>query len=539
MPRQQQIRVTGLPQNEAQRAPRQVRTTQAATQADNMPSHIPQMRDADMDGFIKGLAAFQPSLEQYAQKEADAAGARATTDRMGGRDAQEPGEAYARAYFATDGLVRAQADGADLLARYNTEFDKDKGDLEGWLQENSLGRLKGVTDEHYIGGYQKGILPALAEVRKSHSAYQKQAVETRVESNAMQLLDNGMRAYTSQGMPVPDGYMEAIQTHMRENLGVSDQRFQELAFEAAKRIGDEGHFDVYDTLKKDRIDGSPGLYYDPKWKEKIDAAELHSFSAFATRSQQERTQRYNKSLYDVFAEEDPKMAQQKFKELKASGLFKGDAEGLIKWEKNLVEKLDGKPDVRQMENEGPLMLRAVQGKLSYEDVLNAESRRDITSSQRKELFTRIRQTQVENRQLAAAEGSASEKIYKSKDFSSALDYVEGVLKPRPQPLENFDKKELEFDHLQLAQARREFFTAAAGKQPGELQDLADSVAQRYIKRRQEADKGGMTPAQKEAATRAQVPYKTLVELRQALANQQVSPAEARRYQQYLMEQNGR
>ena len=40
---------------------------------------------------------------------------------------------------------RSQEDGNALPAKYNTEFDKDKGDPEGWLQENYQGRLKGVS----------------------------------------------------------------------------------------------------------------------------------------------------------------------------------------------------------------------------------------------------------------------------------------------------------------------------------------------------------------------------------------------------------
>lgn len=76
--------------------------------------------------------------------------------------------------------------------------------------------------------FEDPILPALAEVRKHHNEYQKKAVEVRVESNAMQLMDNGIRAYTSQGQPIPTEYLSAIQEHLGQNLGVSptSPRFQ-------------------------------------------------------------------------------------------------------------------------------------------------------------------------------------------------------------------------------------------------------------------------------------------------------------------------
>ncbi|WP_150430206.1 hypothetical protein [Dechloromonas sp. CZR5] len=148
-----------------------------------------------------------------------------------------------------------------------------KGDLEGWLRDTYQTTLKGITDEHYLQGYQKGITPAFQAIRGAHLEYQKKAVETRVESNAMQLIDNGVRAYVSQGQEIPQGYVEAIQSHVGANLGVSQQRFGELLFETVKRVGDEGHYDAYDVLKRDRPDGSPGMYYDPKWKDQIDKAE--------------------------------------------------------------------------------------------------------------------------------------------------------------------------------------------------------------------------------------------------------------------------
>lgn len=529
--RQQQTRITGQPQAEAQRAPRQVRTTQAATQADNMPSNIPQMRDQDLDGFLKGLSQFQPMLEQYAQKENDEATARATTDRMGGKEAQEENAAYTRAYFATDGLVRAQADGADLLARYNSEFDKDKGDVEGWLQENSLGRLKGITDENYIGGYQKGILPALAEVRKAHNEYQKKAVEVRVESNAMQLIDNGIRAYTSQGQAIPTEYLSAIQEHLGQNLGVSQQRFGELLFSTVKKVADEGHYDAYDVLKQDRPDGSPGMYHDPKWKEEIDKAEAHSFTMSLTMAQKSREQRYNKALYDVFLEEDPKKAQQMFREMKGNDLFKGDTEGLIKWEKLMNEKVDGKPDAKQLENEVALLARVYEGKAGIKEILATNSNAGITSGQRKYLLGEARRVQHENQQAAAAAGKAEEAIFKTREYADAKDFVGSMLQPRPRdPLNFAGQQTIEFDRANQTQAQREFFMGLKGKTTAEIQPWAEDVVKRYKARQKE-----YTEPQQAAVADNKVPFKSLAEVRSQA--HLLSPAEIRRYVAHFKQGN--
>lgn len=538
--RQTQQQITSRASTGSQQGGTQVRSRVMAGGVDALPSYIPNQEDPDLRGLIDGLSAFNPVLKDRMQEEMDHQAAAGRRDGAGGVPQQSDKPSYVESYQHITGLTAGQKDASDLQQKYMTEFDKDNGNLDQFITDHFQAKAGGLPDGSYRNGYDKAFLPTVMELRKDHLEYQKKLVGTKVESSLVQLIDGGTRAYISQNQPIPEGYVDSLQKYAAENLGVPQQRFHELLFETVKRQGDEGHFDVYDTLKKPRADGTPGLYNDPAWRSKIDAAELHSFNTFSARSELERKNRYNRNLYDVFAEDDPRAAQQKFKELKSSGLFQGDAEGFLKWEKLLLEKVDGKPSIDQLEHEGPLMLKAVQGKISYEDVLKEEAAHRITASQRKELFSRIRQTTVENRTLAAQEGAASERIYKSKDFGSALDYIEGTLKPRPQnPTGDFDKRELQFDNAQLAQARREFFTAVEGKKPGELQDTADAVAQRYLKRRQEFSKGGMSDVQKDAVIAAQVPYKSLPELIEAKRRGLVSPAEYRRYSDYIKENNAR
>lgn len=530
MPRISEQRITNLPQQGQQQAGRQVRSQVLAGPADNLPSYIPQTRDPNAEALINGLATFQPKLAEWAAKKDDEAAQRGQFDRAAGKEKAESSSAYANAYFATDGLVKGQTDAADLVTKYNTEFDKDKGDLEGWLAEQNGNRLKNVSDQSYITGYQKGMLPAFAAIREAHLGYQKKAVETRVESNAMQLLDNGMRAYVSQSTPVPDSYIESIQDYTEKNLGVSKQRFGELLFETSKKIGDEGHHEVYDLLKKDRPDGSPGIYYDPQWKAKIDAAQEHSFTVSQQRAHVDRDNRQNAALLPVFMEEDPKKAQAMFAEMRKSGLFTR-TDDLIKWDKLMVEKVDGKPSLTQLENETKLLAKVYEGKLKFRNVINSNSSADITAGQRKYLLGEINKVENQNRTLAATAGKADEAVFKTRNYADAKDYLGSVLQPRPHDPQNFtddQARRLEFDRRAAADAQREFFTKLQGKKPEEIQPLAEEIATRYLKKRQE-----MSPDQQSKVVENKVPFKTIVEMRDAAAKGLLSPAEVRTYHMYF------
>lgn len=531
MPRAFETRNTAQPLLNQQAAGRQVQSRVSASAADNVPNYIPQMKNPDAEAFLQGLGMMNSKLLEWSDKAKQEEAYNGVLDRQSGKDAQQDGESYKANYFATDGLIKAQEDGTALLAKYNTEFDKDKGDVEGWMRENYQSRLGNIPDEHYRAAYQKGMAPAFQAIREAHLGYQKKAVEVRVESNAMQLIDNGVRAYTSQGQAIPTGYLSAIQEHVGQNLGVSQQRFGELLFSAVKRVGDEGHYDAYDVLKADRPDGSPGMYYDPKWKEQIDKAQEHSFNMATAMAQKAREQRYNKALYDVFLEEDPKKAQAMFRDMKSSELFKGDTEGLIKWEKLMNEKADGKPDAKQLENEVALLAKVYEGKAGIKEILAQNSNAAITSGQRKYLLSEARRVQNENQQAAAAAGKAEEAIFKTREYADAKDFVGSMLQPRPRDPLNFSGQQtIEFDRANQTMAQREFFMGLKGKTTAEIQPWAEDVVKRYKARQKD-----YTEPQQAAVADNKIPFKSLKEVRAQAKN--LSPAEIRRYTLYFSQGN--
>lgn len=536
MPRQERTQISYRPTVDARQGGRQVRSQVApgATDSVGPRSYYHHQSDPTLQGFLAGLGQVQPSISRMMQEQAQAASEQAKVDRLGGAGPQSEEAAYTSSYFHTDGLVRGQNDASSLIQSYTTEFDKDAGDLEGWLSEKYSGTLKGITDQDYIRGYNKALAPALADIRKAHTDHHRKAVEGRVESNAMQLLSGGLRAYLVNGkQAVPPEYITGIRDYMGKNLGVSSQRFDELLFESARSLGEQGYMDAFELLKQDHPDGSPGLYHSPAWRSKIEAAEAHATNVAHTRAQRDRDQRQNEMLLPVFMEEDPKRAQELFTDLRKSGLFTR-ADDLIKWEKLVTEKVDGKPSLAQLTNEGELLTKAYQGGITYRDILSAEARGDITSSQRKYLLSERRRVDTENRTIDAQRTKDEAAIYKTREFKDAEEFLKRILKPRPKDASDIFGNGSEFDNANLAQAHRELGRAVAGRKPEEIGAVVDEITSRYKKRQE-----GYTKDQQDRVGKGDIPFKTLAEAVEAAKKGLLSPDEYRIYIDYFKGNNVR
>lgn len=104
-----------------------------------------------------------------------------------------------------------------------------------------------------------------------------------IEAEARLLLDKSMRLYAGNGEPIPDGVLDAHRKDLKNRGGISGARFNELMFASMKRLGDEGNYAIYDTLKRLKPDGTPGMYNIPEWKQRIDAAQIYAQSVYLTK----------------------------------------------------------------------------------------------------------------------------------------------------------------------------------------------------------------------------------------------------------------
>lgn len=534
MPRPSQERRTSRPLQEAPRSS-PVEAQVAARPTDFVTGTIPSGYDPDLDGLVRGLSAISPALEKYAEQQSGENRKQGEVARAAGESLDESkGTDWVHGYMALDGKVKGEADAAKVWSAYQTEFDKDGGDLEAFIKERWKGHTEGLQAGAFLDGYRDSFVPLLAKLRSEHLTYQNKRVSDTIESNALQLLDGGVRAYINAGQPVPDEYIDSIRGHLNGSLGVSNSRFNALLFGAIKRLGDEGNFAIYDTLKRPRPDGTPGMYFIPEWKEAIDQAQIKAQGVYLAKAsaadeaaQKDRADRQDQALLAVFLENDTKRATALFDQHIKSGLFTR-ANELIGWRKKLEEHVDGKPNIGQMDNELGLLQGIYARKVKPRDILSA----DITRSQLKYLLNELEQAKSHDRTLAAQGQAAAAKVFSSPEYRAAEDYLTGMLKPRPKSPTDYFSVGSEFDRAALAAARRDFFNDIKNGAP-DPQASADKVVQRYMKRRE-----GFTAEQQATYGAGKVPFKSLSEARDAAAKGLLTPREFNTYMEHF-KQNAR
>jgi hypothetical protein len=419
---------------------------------------------------------------------------RGVMDAAAGKSAAEDAtEAYSNGYMALSGQVKGQKDAAELVNLYDTTFDKDGGDIDAFMQQHLAEQTKGMDDPQLLDSYTKAFIPVFSKIRENQHAYLNKKIVGDVEANSMQVMDTMVRGYMAKGEPVPEEDIDNIRKQLNTTMGVSNSRFNDLFFGAVKRIGDEGNYAIYDTFKRKRKDGTPGMYYIPEWKERIDQAQIHAQSVFLAKAKaadaaadDAREDRQEEALYPVFMEKDPVKAAAMYDQLMDQGLF-NRASDAIKWRKHLEEAVDGKPSIDQLDEETRILTKIYRGGAKQSEILDG----NVTRTQRNYLLGEQRRVLHENRTLAAANAREEGTVYKSMEFRSGEDYIEQVLRPQASPTDVMGVG-TKFDIQQRAAAKLEFTTRARTAQPKELPAIRDEIVTRFMKNAREmpkADKG--------------------------------------------------
>lgn len=534
MPRQADSRIRGRSQpNTAAERGQAVATTVEASQIDFHSGAMPG-RGGDLDGLLNGLSTFNAGLKDYA----DQKDVIDDKSRQGGKHSaargedvdKSRGEAFVNGYMTLKGSIDGERDKADILQQYDTAFDKENGDLEGFIKDYAAAKMKGIPQGAFTAGHQETFSPALLKLRKDHKEYQTKRVVADVESNAVELLTGGIGSYVSAGQPVPQEYRDSIKGYLGANLGVSEARYQDLEFAAVKRLGDEGNFSIYDMFKRAQADGSAGLYFDPAWKEKIDQAQLHATNTYLSKqASAEKAQRVARedaqdvAMLEVFNAEDPKEATRMFEQYRTAGLFTRASE-LVKYEKMLVEKVDGKPSLEQLDTEMSLLPRALEGGLPLKTILGS----NLTRGQKMGLIGKNKSAVDEARRLSATHAATAatreNKVFNDPLYRAGKDYLSSVLRPRPASPTDFMGVGTPFDRNIQARAEIDFVNAMKGRDPAEATGVAMDIADRYQKQRT-----NFSPSQQANVAKGDVPFNNIGEAINAARAGQITPAELDSY----------
>lgn len=479
MPRQTQLRTTQRGVLDPISRPQSTRVVARPTDQYEAPAV-----DHELLGLVNGLTTLNPELQRYgaAVHRADSekfmksgAAAAAKGEEL---DKDSP-EYFKHGYMDQRGQISGDDDGRALREAIATEFDMDTGDIDGFIRDKVKALTKGVQDKSYLEGYNKTLTKHLQDIRQGYHEYHQQKTIQTVESDAMKRLDNYMRPFVQNGGEIPDDGIAHIRGELKDYFKVSGTRFNDLLFTSLRRLGDEGNPEVYNILKRDRPDGTPGMYYIPGWKEKIDQAQIHADNVARANASRERTmnkeareEKQGAALFEVFRlrETDQAAADALFNQKVSEGLIT-DAKEYHSWKNMYMDMGKKEASAEMLILETELQRGIYSGTVGMDQIAAS----DLTPQQKRSLFNEAYRVRSDSRREAREAKQDVYAVFKTQSFSESESYINTILRPTPSP---FDVNGVgnEFQRGQLADARRQLYEAALRvKDPSELREISHQI----------------------------------------------------------------
>lgn len=444
----------------------------------------------ELDGLVKGLKQIQPKLNEFAlfhgrkvaREDLQAGSAAAKRNEELAEDASR---FFRQGYMNQRGLVEGEKFGGELLQKYNTEFNKDSGDIEKFIKENTQAEVEGLDDEDYGRGFGSNQGKYLDHIRTEQFKYQQIKITETVESDAMARLETAYDTRKSIGQPLNVNDLEQLRKELGQSFGVSNTRFNDLVFDVINKKGMAGDFAAYDLLKKNRPDGTKGMYHIPKWKAKIDKAQLASQNTYLAaenaqdkRDDKARNSKQDEAMFGILlqAESDPEAAALAFDKLITDGLFE-DATQYVKYKKLLTDVIDdedGSPE--QAANEAMLTSKILSNpnSVTFGQLANF----DLAPKQQVRLAGLIRSQRGEARTATNDGASKSKKIYSSYQYTTAKDWIKDSLKPLKSEFKDFSDNDKTDTHI-MNTMMTDFDYAIEGiTDPKELKAIAAETIER-------------------------------------------------------------
>lgn len=253
------------------------------------PSYTPETPAPDQFQQLAGiLSQFEPTLSQYVS---DQAAEKRKTDRaQGAADRMKQGDqpdvaatlrpeqtnSYQTGYMQMHGELAAKRRARELEQAYLTG-DRDAVDVDGLIRGAVDEDLQGLDDKDFLAGYMPEMDRFSATLRDTHNKYQTEQLQAKTQSGLMERLMGEFEGLAKNPKAKPEDFLSAYRTNKqfgRDTFQFDYPRLDALSLEAASSVALRmGRPDLLDIFKQKNPDGTPGMYYNPKYTEAIDRAQ--------------------------------------------------------------------------------------------------------------------------------------------------------------------------------------------------------------------------------------------------------------------------
>ena len=470
---------------------------------------------AELEGLVKGLGEINPKIQSFflhqGRKNRREAIEKGKTSALRGEELK-PGstEYFVEGYQNQRGLVEGDKYGIELMTAYETEFNKDSGDIEEWLKTKTQDEIQGIDDEHFTRGFAKNNAKFINKIREEQALYQRGKITDNVEADAQHRLSSALDAEKKQNGSYSVETIDALKKELSTNFGVGGARFNEILYNTIHEKGLKGEHEAYDILKKDRPDGTKGIYWIPKWKEVIDKAQIASRKVFLANEAAADEAEANledtaidKRMVGIMetAKTNPRAARQAFDQLNFS-----TATSMSKYSKVLENIInaredDGEGGGSDLELQLKRRILDPNDNVTFKELINA----DLDSKSLARVVT------FKNAQASAQRAGESASIHSTPQAKRGAARIKAKLKPHVGALEQLVDGSIKARKIKIAEDMQQIlFERIEGRKPEEISDIVEDVVKMGERRQQESE------AEQRRFDAANITYRDMVELKMAI-----------------------
>lgn len=160
-----------------------------------------------------------------------------------------------------------------VLQDYDQTFDKENGNLEEFLKAQWEAHPFQDKGDTYTAKFTALAGKSLEKIREAQGKFNTDLQETKNTTELTRTFYHDIKDVQGSGMDYTTGHYEARRENLKAQFpGKTNSQLDVIAFEAVNNTVEEtGDTSLFDVFKNPHLDGTPGLYEVPAWRDKITA----------------------------------------------------------------------------------------------------------------------------------------------------------------------------------------------------------------------------------------------------------------------------
>jgi hypothetical protein len=240
------------------------------------PLNIPvAVESSSINQLAQALSAVKPELMNYAiDKKTEEYSAEIL---KGKGKAQTGGIAEGEMEQYGYDSVKAVNDWTDwnqkVIQEYDLNFDKENGNVEDFLKTQWEAHPFQDKTDTYTSKFTTLASKSMEKIRASQGEFATKLQDTKNNTELMRMFSHDINDVQGAGMDYTATHYEARRANLKAQFpGKTNSQLDELAYEAvANTVEETKDTELLNIFKNPHLDGTPGLYEIPKWKDKLDA----------------------------------------------------------------------------------------------------------------------------------------------------------------------------------------------------------------------------------------------------------------------------